>query len=104
LFPVARRFNELLPLVKDLASDHSWLRERFAEAKNQTLSGSEIRTFATRLSEHIRKEERQLFEQMQKLLGKKEFAQIGGELDKILREADQTCILPAESTRLKAAK
>jgi hemerythrin-like domain-containing protein len=104
LFPAARKFSELLPLVEELISDHAWLRECFAAAKNQTLSGSEIRAFATRLSTHIRKEERRLFEQMQKLLGKEEFARIGSELEKILIEADQTCILPNETTRLKTAK
>jgi hemerythrin-like domain-containing protein len=104
IFPVARRFSELLPLVEELASDHAWLRERFAAAENQTLNGPEIQTFAKQLSDHIRKEERQLFEQMQKLLGKEEFPRIGSELAEILKEADQTCILPAETTRLKATK
>jgi hemerythrin-like domain-containing protein len=104
LFPVARKFRELFPLVEDLLSDHAWLRGRFADAKKQTLTGSEIQAFAARLSEHIRKEERQLFEQMQKLLGQDEFTRIGSELEKILQEADQTCILPTETTRLKATK
>jgi hemerythrin-like domain-containing protein len=100
LFPVAERFRDLVPLVKDLLSDHAWLRERFAAAKNQKLSGPEIEAFARRLSEHIRREERRLFEGMQKVLGEEELASLGSQLEEILAKASPTCILPG----LKAAK
>src|SRR5271167_3397610 len=33
LFPAARRFRELVPLVKELIADHAALREWFAQAE-----------------------------------------------------------------------
>lgn len=97
VFPPARKFEELNPLVDDLLSDHAWLRDRFACAEEQRLSAAEIAKFAQRLSEHIRKEERQLFERLQELMGAEERALMGQQLESALRDAEQACILPAES-------
>lgn len=104
LFPVARRFDELVPLIEDLLSDHAWLRERFALAQTHKLSAADLTTFALRLSEHVRKEERQLFERMQQLIAPEEFAGIGGQLEAALGDAGESCILPSEATRLRPSK
>jgi hemerythrin-like domain-containing protein len=104
LFPAARRFPELSSLIEDLLSDHAWLRCRFAAAQGGRLNGPEMEAFAVRLGEHIRKEERQLFERMQKLLGESDFERIGEELERSLKEARQTCFLPRERPPSKAVE
>ena len=102
VFPAARNFGELDSLVDDLLADHAWLRDQFA--RTQTLSSSEVRGLAQRLSEHIRKEERQLFERMQAMMSGGQLAVLGRNLEDALRDAAQTCILPTEKTWLRSAK
>lgn len=104
LFPAAKKFSELTPLLEDLLSDHAWLRRHFAEAEARKLSAEEVTGFGRRLSEHIRKEERQLFEKLQQLITAEEFAVIGAKLDEALRDADESCVLPVEPTRLRPSK
>jgi len=104
LFSAARGFPELNPLVEHLLADHAWLRERFAEAEARRMSATEISAFGRRLSDHIRKEERQLFERLQELLSKEEFATVGLKLEEALKDAGQSCIVPAETTWLRSAK
>jgi len=99
VFPSAHEFGELGPLVNELLSDHAWLRERFAKAEGKSLSGTEIIEFARRLSEHIRKEERQLFERLQQLLSDEELAVMGQKVALALQEAEQACVVPAKSPR-----
>jgi hemerythrin-like domain-containing protein len=94
VFPAARQFRELIPLVEELISDHQWLGERFASAEGAGLSAGEIREFAQRLSAHIRKEERELFERLQGLMSGDELAHIGQQLEEVLRDAEQACALP----------
>ncbi|MBZ5687000.1 MAG: hemerythrin domain-containing protein [Acidobacteriia bacterium] len=96
VFPAARAFPELNLLVEELLSEHEWLRERFAKAGAQGLSGGEIAEFAQGRTAHIRKEERQLFERLQELISEGELAVMGQELERVLREAEQACILPAK--------
>ncbi len=100
VFPVARALPELNLLVEELLLEHAWLRERFALAEAQGMSGGEIGEFAQGLSAHIRKEERQLFERLQELMDEGELAVIGQELERVLRDAEQACILPAKRTQL----
>lgn len=99
VFPAARVFPELSPLVDELISDHAWLRERFAEAETQRLFAAAIGEFARRLSAHIRKEERQLFERLQQLMSGEELALMGQKLERLLEEAERACILPVKSSR-----
>lgn len=86
IFPAATRFDELKPLVKDLLSDHTELRSMFTAAAAQAMSPGEVSSLAKRLSEHIRKEERQLFEGMQQVMSSKELARLGQELDLAWKE------------------
>lgn len=94
VFPAARAFGELDPLIEELLADHKWLRASFAKAEARQMSAEELAAFARRLSEHIRKEERQLFERMQELVRPEEFARLGQELDRALENAAQVCALP----------
>ena len=101
VFPAARRFVELEGLVNELLADHAGLREKFAAAEAGRMSASDLTSFAQRLSAHIRKEERQLFEQMQGLMSAEELSQIGRSLDVALKDAADACILPSAATRLR---
>jgi hemerythrin-like domain-containing protein len=104
LFPVAQKSPDLVPLVEDLLADHAWLRDRFAKAEARELSPDDLSEFARRLSAHIRKEERQLFERMQKVLSDEDFALLGRQLDEALKNGTQFCAVPTAATRLKPAK
>lgn len=102
LFPAARRFRELVPLVEELTADHAALRESFAQAEARGMSAESLPAFAHQLSAHIRKEERQLFERMQQLMSKEDLAVVGASLEDALKDAAQSCILPNEATKLRA--
>jgi hemerythrin-like domain-containing protein len=94
VFPAARAFGELNPLIEELLADHQWLRACFARAETRQISQEELLTFARRLSEHIRKEERQLFERLQEVMPQSDMAALGQRLDRALASAGQFCSLP----------
>ena len=96
VFPAARKFPELNSLIELLLNDHRWLRERFSKAEEHALAAAEIAEFAQRLSEHIRREERELFERLQQVMGKDELAVMGQELERGLKEAEQACAVPTK--------
>ena len=81
LFPAARRFSELALLVDELLGEHQRLREHFARAGERTMDRDELAAFAKLLSGHIRKEERLLFERLQKLMSKEELSALGNALE-----------------------
>lgn len=94
VFPATRNFAELNSLVDELLVEHALLRACFAKADAGLMRPDEIADFAHKLSEHVRKEERQLFERLQQLLPSEEMQRIGRELDHALENASQTCSLP----------
>ncbi len=102
LFPAARQFQELAPLIEELLADHAALRQRFAQAEAHT--AADVSAFAELMSAHIRKEERQLFERLQELMSRDQLAALGGQLNDALKEAAQACIVPTAATKLRAAK
>lgn len=104
LFPAARRFKELVSLVEELLADHVWLRQKFARAEACDRSLKDLSAFAKRLSAHIRKEERQLFERLQQVMTPSELAGLGKDLETALNDATRTCILPSEATKLQPRK
>ncbi len=55
LFPGARKFAELIPLVEELMVEHATLRKEFAQAEVHALSAKNLLAFAKSLSSHIRK-------------------------------------------------
>ena len=97
LFPAARHYPELIPLVDELLGEHAQLRRYFAQSASATLDGAAIREFANTLSGHIRKEERQLFEELQKRVGAETLLKIGRQVDETLAAAPQVCITPTET-------
>jgi hemerythrin-like domain-containing protein len=104
LFPAAYRLPELTPLVEELVADHAALREWFAQAESRSISAEQLPAFAQRLSQHIRKEERQLFERMQELMTEEDLAALGVRLEDALKNAAQSCILTNEATKLRSGK
>jgi hemerythrin-like domain-containing protein len=104
LFPAAQKFLELIPLVDELLADHVALRGFFVNAESRQVSASDLSAFGQRLSTHIRKEERHLFERMQELMNQEELALLGANLEETLKDAAQVCLLPADATRLQSAK
>jgi hemerythrin-like domain-containing protein len=99
LFPAARRFPELVALVEELCGDHDRLREYFSLAEQKTMNEGQLQAFATLLSEHIRKEERQLFEALQKRMEPGEMKSLGEHLARGLEDAVQVCRLKPGSAR-----
>ena len=98
LFPPARQFEELRPIVDELLAEHTQLRRDFAQAGLGSLDRAGVLRFAETLAAHIRKEERQLFEGMQKLIPGEELARIGALVEQTLAAAPEACIPPTEAT------
>jgi hemerythrin-like domain-containing protein len=101
LFPAAARFPELQALVEELLAEHAVLRDYFAHAAARSLDLQSLRSFGDTLVQHIRKEERRLFEGMQKVMSSRELDALGSALDEALKNASEACILPTEATRLR---
>lgn len=98
LFPAAGKFVELASLVEELFSEHTMLRKDFVQADARSLSAGALLAFAQRLSAHIRKEERQLFERMQELMSSDEMAALGMILEDRLKNASPACAIAAHAS------
>lgn len=98
LFPAARRYPGLAPVVDELLAEHAQLRREFGQAGAGALDLTGLRQFAETLSSHIRKEERQLFEELQKVINPEELSRIGDGIEEALAAAPQVCIVRAEET------
>jgi hemerythrin-like domain-containing protein len=104
LFPVARQFEELSPLVDELLADHATLREYLEKSETRRMCAEDLSVFAQRMSAHIRKEERQLFERLQALMSQEELGATGRSLENALKDAAQACIVPTAATKLRPEK
>jgi hemerythrin-like domain-containing protein len=96
VFPLAQQQDQLAPLVEELLAEHGQLRDYFDRAKARELDGPTLRRFAETLTNHIRKEERQLFEEMQKHMSPVELETMGGHVETSLAPAAEACITPTE--------
>jgi iron-sulfur cluster repair protein YtfE (RIC family) len=101
LFPAARGFPELVPLVDELVADHAALRESFSNAARRGMSAEDLQSFAQRLSAHIRREERLLFEGLQQAMNVEELKLLGVQLEEALKDTTQSCVLTNEATKLR---
>lgn len=81
LFPAAEKHEPLAPVVKRLRSEHGILRGFFKRAERKTLDESGLRTFLETLSQHVRVEERELFEGMQAAMSAEQLSALGRALD-----------------------
>ena len=100
LFPAAEKYASILPLVKHLLSEHRTLRDFFASARVGHLDAAALKTFGETLSQHIRTEERQLFEECQRQMPADEMARTGAAMDEYFRKSGMpgaSCALPTSS-------
>ena len=81
LFPGLWRVESLQTLIDELRVEHVSLRRYGAQAAAGKLTAADLQVFAGSLSAHVRKEERQLFEQAQAALPHAELERLGRELD-----------------------
>jgi hemerythrin-like domain-containing protein len=99
LFPAAEKIESLRPLVKHLRSEHGMLRGFFARAQARKLDAASLKTFGETLAQHIRTEERQLFEQIQQLISAEELEVLGAAMDEYFRSSGMpgaSCALPQQ--------
>ena len=101
LFPVARKFSELNPVVMELVSEHATLRDLFARARARDLQAKDLQLFVETLAHHVRKEERLLFEGLQQRMTSEELAAAGAALQEALKDAKQVCAIPNPATGLR---
>jgi hemerythrin-like domain-containing protein len=104
LFPAVRKFHDLIPLIDELLADHVVLRDFFAKADARNMSAAELLGFSQRMSAHIRREERQLFERLQELMNEDELSMLGRRLADVLKDATQACALPSVTSRPRPLK
>ncbi len=100
LFPAAEKIESLLPLVKHLRSEHGTLRGFFARAEARKLDAAALKTFGETLAQHIRTEERQLFERMQQLIPAEELAGLGAAMDNYFRSSG----MPGATCEIRAPR
>ncbi len=84
LFPAAEQLEEMASLVDELRIEHGLLRRGVKRAEARDLTTSDIQVFAASLSAHIRKEERELFEAVQRGLAPEELERVGAEIERAL--------------------
>ena len=101
LFPQALLFPELAGLVDELVREHNSLRRAFERARTRTMDSPDLQRFVVALSEHIRKEERQLFEGLQQRLSEEELRMLGTQIEDYFRNSGMpgaTCAAPIPRT------
>ncbi len=100
LFPAAERFVELRALVSSLREEHVQIRLAVDYAAAGSMDSAALTAFASLLSSHIRREERELFEGMQRLFSSEELHALGIAVDDDFRAAG----LPASACELRPTK
>lgn len=94
LFPAARLHPELVLLIDELLRDHVLIRDFVQQEREGALERFSTREFAAALSAHVRKEERQLFEECQRLFDPEHLARLGAKLQQELANAPgQSCAM-----------
>lgn len=104
LFPVAEKFAEMNLLVRELINEHVTLRELFARAGRRDLQSADLELFVHTLARHVRKEERQLFEGLQRAMTADDLSAVGMALAEALKPATRVCAVPNAATRLRERK
>ncbi len=80
LYPAANRFPELDSMIEELHGEHQRLRQLVERAGRQEMQKAELGEFQRLLAGHIRKEERKLFESLQRLMRTDEMRTLGERL------------------------
>lgn len=87
LFPACENYEPLKPVVKHLLSEHGTLRGFFAMAASKKMDTRQLATFHQTLSQHIRTEERELFEQCQALMPEEEMNRLGAAMQSYFEDS-----------------
>ena len=98
LFPAAQKYPPLQPLVQQLIAEHRTLRDFFARAQTRQMDAVVLKTFGGTLAQHIRTEERQLFEECQRQMPADEMARTGAAMDAYFANSGMpgaSCALPS---------
>jgi len=85
IFPAAAQHEDLQQLVDELMIEHMLIRRNVERARAKQFTVTDLQVFTATLNEHIRKEERKLFEAMQQLLTPNEMKRIGAELEQFFQ-------------------
>jgi len=85
IFPVAARFTELEILISELFAEHTVLRAYRLAAMARSMERADLLDFAATLSNHVRKEEVELFEKCQQLFSEADLNEVGSNLREFLR-------------------
>jgi hemerythrin-like domain-containing protein len=97
LFPAAARHRELVELVDELRIEHTLIRRNVEKARARQFTVTDLQVFTASLSEHVRKEERQLFEAMQTLLSAGDLERLGQEMEQFFSSSGMqgtSCEMP----------
>ncbi|HET9698341.1 MAG TPA: hemerythrin domain-containing protein [Terriglobales bacterium] len=86
LFPLASQFEELWTLIDELRIEHTLLRRNVEKARARNFTVTDLQVFTASLSEHIHKEERQLFESLQRLLPADQLKSAGSAVASFLQQ------------------
>ena len=100
LYPAAEKLAPLRPLVRLLIAEHGTLRDLFARAKARQMDAAALRAFGETLSQHIRTEERQLFEEIQRQIPAEELTGTGTAMDEYFAQSGMpgaSCTLPSKN-------
>lgn len=81
VFPAANRIASLQPLISELVLAHVELRQLFHTAEKNDLTAPDLLRLRQLLNDHVRQEERQLFEQMQTTIPAADMAAMGARLN-----------------------
>lgn len=100
LFPEAHKQGTLRILVEELQAEHLRLRALVQRAGARSLDAAGLQQFAEILSAHIRKEQRQLFEQCQALLPAAALERVGSALEEYFKHS----WMPGASCALRPEK
>jgi hemerythrin-like domain-containing protein len=87
VFPIASQHEQLQQLVDELRIEHTLVRRNAARARARQFTVTDLQVFTAMLSEHIRKEERQLFQELQDVVSTAELQQIGLQIREFLDES-----------------
>ncbi|MGI9104216.1 MAG: hemerythrin domain-containing protein [Terriglobales bacterium] len=100
LFPFATQVPSLRNLLDELLVEHGLLRRYASRASQNGLTIPELQLFAGTLSNHVRKEERQLFEGLQQSFSAEELTRTGAALDDYFLHSG----MPGASCALRPSK
>jgi hemerythrin-like domain-containing protein len=99
LFPAADRHDELMEMVDELRIEHTLIRRNVERARKRQFTVTDLQVFSATLSEHIRKEERQLFETMQKVFTTEELETLGAAINTFFQSSG----IPVDVCELRPA-